>query len=152
LPSLLEAEIHHSANNEFDTAECELLTADIMAAEKRLSMLVGRAKSKHDIAIVTRLRLTLYTTLAGPQRRLFGFIRRVHHKLTLRGTTDDPLFRRATAVVELDHALGRPAQDARTDPLVSCSMSHCLAAAVLTFSASSRVKHSDTDHLHHGTR
>ena len=26
----------------------------------------------------------------------------------------------------------------RTDPLVSCSMSHCLAAAVSTFSASSR--------------
>jgi len=48
---------------EFDTAECELLTADMVAAEKRLSMLVGRAKSKHDVAIVTRLRLTLYTTL-----------------------------------------------------------------------------------------
>ena len=48
---------------EFDTAECELLTADMVAAEKRLSMLVGRAKSNHDVAIVTRLRLTLYTTL-----------------------------------------------------------------------------------------
>jgi PAS domain S-box-containing protein len=48
---------------EFDTAECELLTADMVAAENRLSMLVGRAKSKHDVAIVTRLRLTLYTTL-----------------------------------------------------------------------------------------
>ncbi|HEY2988769.1 MAG TPA: histidine kinase, partial [Candidatus Binatia bacterium] len=48
---------------EFDTAECELLTADMVVAEKRLSMLVGRAKTKHDVAIVTRLRLTLYTTL-----------------------------------------------------------------------------------------
>src|SRR5262244_3474011 len=48
---------------EFNTAECELLTADMEAAEDRLSMLAQRATAGHDIAIVTRLRLTLYTTL-----------------------------------------------------------------------------------------
>jgi len=44
-------------------AECELLTADTESAEKRLSMLAQRAKSEHDVALVTRLRLTLFTTL-----------------------------------------------------------------------------------------
>ena len=45
------------------TAECELLVADMPAAEKRLEMLSGRAKSDHDFAAVTRLQITLYTTL-----------------------------------------------------------------------------------------
>ena len=53
---------------EYLMAECELLTADMMAAEKRLSMLVRRAKSEHDVAVVTRLRLTLYTTLDRSDR------------------------------------------------------------------------------------
>ena len=53
---------------EFDTAVCELLTADMVAAENRLSMLVGRAKTEHHVAIVTRLRLTLYTTLDSSDR------------------------------------------------------------------------------------
>jgi PAS domain S-box-containing protein len=44
-------------------AECELLTADMESAEKRLSMLAQRAKSEHDVALVTRLRLTLFTAL-----------------------------------------------------------------------------------------
>jgi predicted ATPase len=44
-------------------AECELLTADMESAEKRLSMLAPRAKSEHDVALVTRLRLTLFTAL-----------------------------------------------------------------------------------------
>jgi PAS domain S-box-containing protein len=47
---------------EFQTAECELLTGSMEAAENRLSMLAQRAKSDHDIALVTRLRITLYTT------------------------------------------------------------------------------------------
>jgi len=42
-------------------AECELLTADMESAEKRLSMLAGRANRAHDLAVVTRLQLTLYT-------------------------------------------------------------------------------------------
>ena len=43
-------------------AECELLTAGMESAEKRLSMLAQRAKSDHDVALVTRLRLTLFAT------------------------------------------------------------------------------------------
>jgi PAS domain S-box-containing protein len=45
------------------TAECELLIADMIAAEMRLTMLSRRAKSSHDFAAVTRLQITLYTTL-----------------------------------------------------------------------------------------
>jgi PAS domain S-box-containing protein len=44
-------------------AECELLTARIESAEKRLSVLAQHAKSEHDVALVTRLRLTLFNTL-----------------------------------------------------------------------------------------
>src|ERR1700754_269698 len=48
---------------EYLTAECELLTGSKVAVENRLSMLARRARSGPDIAAVTRLRLTLYTTL-----------------------------------------------------------------------------------------
>ena len=53
---------------EYHTAECELLTADTAAAENRLLMLARRAKGRHDIAVVTRLGLTLYTTLGRSDR------------------------------------------------------------------------------------
>src|SRR6516165_6911200 len=53
---------------ECDMAECEFLTADIVAAENRLSMLAQRAKGARDIAIVTRLRMALYTTSARADR------------------------------------------------------------------------------------
>jgi PAS domain S-box-containing protein len=53
---------------EFDTAECEFLTADVVAAEDRLSMLAQRARGAHDIATVTRLRMALYTTLGRADR------------------------------------------------------------------------------------
>src|SRR5262245_8099224 len=49
-------------------AECELLTASMVAAENRLSLLAQRAKSSHHIAVVTRLRLTLFTTLDRSDR------------------------------------------------------------------------------------
>jgi PAS domain S-box-containing protein len=55
-------------------AECELLTADMAAAENRLSMLAQRAKSDHDISVVTRLRLTLYTTLDRSDRGVEVFL------------------------------------------------------------------------------
>jgi len=48
---------------EYLLAQCELLTAQMTAAEKRLSMLAQRARSAHHIAVVTRLRNMLYTTL-----------------------------------------------------------------------------------------
>src|SRR5262249_145200 len=53
---------------EWHTAECELLTADMVPAENRLSMLAQRAKGAHDIAVVTRLRIALYTTLDRTDR------------------------------------------------------------------------------------
>src|SRR5262249_36245016 len=59
---------------EYLLAECELLTADMDNAETRLSMLAGRAKSAHDIAFVTRLRLTLYTTLDRSDRAVEVFL------------------------------------------------------------------------------
>lgn len=53
---------------EFHMAECELLTANMVAAEDRLSTLARRARSSHQIAAVARLRLTLYTTLDRSDR------------------------------------------------------------------------------------
>ena len=48
---------------EYLMAECELLTADKVTAEDRMSRLAQRANGRHDFCVVTRLRLTLYTTL-----------------------------------------------------------------------------------------
>ena len=53
---------------EFHAAECELLIANMAAAENRLSMLARRAKTVQDIGAVTRLRITLYTTLDRSDR------------------------------------------------------------------------------------
>jgi predicted ATPase len=53
---------------EYHRAECELLTADLAAAEERLTMLSGRAANLVDIAAVACLRLTLYTTLDRSDR------------------------------------------------------------------------------------
>ena len=55
-------------------AECELLTADMVAAEGRLTMLAQRARSRHDIAVVTRLQVTLYTTLDRSDRAIDVFL------------------------------------------------------------------------------
>jgi predicted ATPase len=40
-------------------AECESLTGNLLRAEDRLSKLAQRAKSSHEMAVVTRLRLTV---------------------------------------------------------------------------------------------
>jgi PAS domain S-box-containing protein len=53
---------------EYHQAECELLTADLAAAEERLTMLSHRAENLVDIAAVACLRLTLYTTLDQSDR------------------------------------------------------------------------------------
>jgi PAS domain S-box-containing protein len=53
---------------ELNMAECALLTADLAAAEDRLTMLAQRARGVHDVAAVARLRLTLYTTLDQSDR------------------------------------------------------------------------------------
>jgi PAS domain S-box-containing protein len=55
-------------------AECELLTADMAAAESRLAMLAKRAGKRHDVAIVTRLQITLYTTLDRSDRAIDVFL------------------------------------------------------------------------------
>src|ERR1700761_2698057 len=44
-------------------AECELLTGNLVRADDRLSKLAQRAKGSHEMAVVTRLRLTAYTAL-----------------------------------------------------------------------------------------
>jgi predicted ATPase len=65
---------------EYETAACELLSAHITEAEKRLSMLVQRARTEHDFAIITRLRATLYTTLDKSDRAVqvcLEFLRRI---------------------------------------------------------------------------
>src|SRR4029077_10335095 len=48
---------------EYLLAECELLTAEMEAAEKRLSMLAARVNRAHDLAVVTRSQLTLCAAL-----------------------------------------------------------------------------------------
>jgi PAS domain S-box-containing protein len=53
---------------EFQMAECELLTANLAAAEERLSMLARPDRSGSHVAAVARLRLTLYTTLDRSDR------------------------------------------------------------------------------------
>ena len=55
-------------------AECELLTADKVAAENRLSLLPQRANNRHDFCVATRLRLTLYTTLDRCDRAVDVFL------------------------------------------------------------------------------
>ncbi|RST48891.1 AAA family ATPase [Variovorax sp. MHTC-1] len=55
-------------------AECELLSSDMPAAESRLFLLAERAKSAHDIALVTRLRLTLYTAMDRSDRAVDVFL------------------------------------------------------------------------------
>jgi PAS domain S-box-containing protein len=48
---------------EYLIAECEVLTADMASAEERLERLTERTRCRHDFCLVTRLRLTLYTTI-----------------------------------------------------------------------------------------
>src|SRR5216684_3578621 len=59
---------------EYLLAECELLTTDMATAENRLSMLAERAKTARDVALVTRLRLTLYTALDRSDRGVEVFL------------------------------------------------------------------------------
>ncbi|MEX3856468.1 AAA family ATPase [Paraburkholderia sp. BR10923] len=55
-------------------AECEMMTSDTDAAEDRLCKLTDRVKSAHDIALITRLRLTLYDLTRQTDRGLQVFI------------------------------------------------------------------------------
>jgi PAS domain S-box-containing protein len=53
---------------EYLIAECELLSASMQSAESRLTELANKAQTRHHIAVVTRLRITLYTTLDQSER------------------------------------------------------------------------------------
>jgi len=55
-------------------AECELLTTDMRGAEDRLSMLAERARNDHDLALIARLRLTLYTAMDRSDRAVAVFL------------------------------------------------------------------------------
>ncbi|MFN7938320.1 MAG: serine/threonine-protein kinase PknK [Bryobacteraceae bacterium] len=55
-------------------AECEMLTGDAAAAEHRLFTLNGRAINSHELALVTRLRLTLYQGLNRSDRAVEVFL------------------------------------------------------------------------------
>ena len=73
-------------------AECELLTVEMVAAESRLTMLALRARGRHDFAVVTRLWLTLYTTLdrSGPAIEVFlDYLRRNGTDWSQHPTRDD---------------------------------------------------------------
>jgi predicted ATPase len=59
---------------EYLLAECELLTTRMATAERRLSLLAELAKNAHDIARVTRLRLTLYTAADQSHRAAEVFL------------------------------------------------------------------------------
>ena len=50
------------------------MTADMVAAEHRLSRLVHRTENRHDLCIVTRLRLTLYTASDQSDRGVDVFL------------------------------------------------------------------------------
>ena len=55
-------------------AECELHTVDMVSAEGRLSMLAQKSKNRHDFAVVTRLQITLYTTLDRSDQAIDVFL------------------------------------------------------------------------------
>jgi PAS domain S-box-containing protein len=63
-------------------AECELLTADKVSAESRLSLLSQRANSRHDSCVATRLRLTLYTAMDRMDRAVDVFLDWLRHEGT----------------------------------------------------------------------
>jgi len=67
---------------EYLMAECELLTADKISAESRLSLLSKRANSRHDSCVATRLRLTLYTAMDRMDRAVDVFLDWLRHEGT----------------------------------------------------------------------
>ena len=93
---LTEESWHHNYELIFSLelliAECELLTANMTAAETRLSTLARRAMGGHDLALVTRLRLTLYTTSDQSDRGVkvcLDYLRRGGTNWSLRPTRDE---------------------------------------------------------------
>lgn len=63
-------------------AECELHTADMLAAERRLTTLAQRARNQHDFSVVTRLQITLFTTVDRSERAIDVFLAYLHRNGT----------------------------------------------------------------------
>jgi PAS domain S-box-containing protein len=104
---------------EYLMAECELMTADMAAAENRLARLAQRARNRHDNCVVTRLRLTLYTALDRSDRGVDVFldwIRRDGTHWSNHPTRDDVMreYNRIWALLG-----GRPIEDLLASPLTS---------------------------------
>ncbi len=77
---------------EFHRAECGFLTGDLAAVEERLSTLSRRAGTLIDIAAVTCLRLTLYTTLDRADRGVevcLDYLRRIGIEWSPHPTKDE---------------------------------------------------------------
>ena len=73
-------------------AECELLTGNLAAAEDRLSTLAQYAKTRHHLAVVTRLQLTVYTALDRSDRGVevcLEYLRRDGNPWPLHPTIDE---------------------------------------------------------------
>ena len=76
-------------------AECELLTADLKTAENRLALLQQRASNRHQSAVVTRMQLTLYTTLDRSERAIevfLDYLRRNGTEWTKHPTQEDVVY------------------------------------------------------------
>src|SRR5262249_24627821 len=77
---------------EYLMAQCELLTAQMVAAENRLSLLAQRARTRHHSAVVARLRVTLYTALDRSDRAVevcLEFLRSVGNDWSPHPTSDE---------------------------------------------------------------
>jgi PAS domain S-box-containing protein len=103
---------------EYSMAECELHAADTVAAEERLTMLARRATSGHNLAIVTRLQVTLYTTLDRSDRAIdvfLGYLRRNGANWSAHPARDDVV----TEYNRVWSAVGnRPIEDLLDMPLI----------------------------------
>ncbi|MBR0858307.1 trifunctional serine/threonine-protein kinase/ATP-binding protein/sensor histidine kinase [Bradyrhizobium liaoningense] len=101
------------------TAECELLTAQMAAADTGLSMLAHRARSQHHIALVARLRLRVYTALDRSDRAVEVCL----EFLRSRGTDWSPHPTRDEALHECERIWsqlgGRPIEDLLDLPLMT---------------------------------
>jgi predicted ATPase/signal transduction histidine kinase len=77
---------------ELGLGECEYLTGELAAAEERLSMLSGRARSIVDRAAVTCLQLNLYATLGKGERAVavgLDYLRRTDEEWPLHATVEE---------------------------------------------------------------
>jgi len=101
------------------TAECEMLTGELPAAERRLARLAERARNRHDLCVTTLLRIRLHTNWDKSDRGLDIFI----EWLRLEGTDWSRHPTREDAVREYEHMCallgGRRIEDLLDLPLIT---------------------------------